>query len=308
MPSKHMQPWHGYNSTAKAKLQSRKLAAIYYRAGATTHDESYTRRGQRVIMCHDVVATSNGQVVAAWACEDRLCPLCAIRLSRRIAANARIVLTRALEGGRRAYLLTLTQRNCDAQTLPQRVTDMLDAWHKILHDMRGQRKYIAGYARTIEITIGRDGLYHPHMHAIMLLDAGAPIELMRARYWATLWQRYMATDAYQGDTLPICDIRPIRPNKRRHLSSQAAAAAEVAKYTAKSSKILMRPDAYDRILAIDAAIKGRRLRTYGGVWRAIRAEMRLEDTLIQPEPSPDALNNIPIEIWKWAGADYQRVE
>lgn len=308
MPTMHLQPWHGYNSTAKAKLQSRKLAAIYYRAGASTNDDSYTRRGQRVTMCHDVVATSNGHIVAAWACEDRLCPLCAIRLSRRIAANARIVLTRALEGGRRAYLLTLTQLNCDAQTLPQRVTDMLSAWHKILHDMRGQRKYIAGYARTLEITIGRDGMYHPHMHAIMLLEADAPLELTRARYWAQLWQRYMATSEYQGATLPICDIRPIRPNRRKHLSSPAAAAAEVAKYTAKASKILMRSDAYDRILAIDAAIRGRRLRTYGGVWRAIRAEMRLEDTLIQPEPSPDALANMPIEIWKWAGADYQRVE
>lgn len=307
MPSTHMQPWHGYNTTTAAKLQSRRLAAIYYRAGASTHDDSYTRRGQRVTMCHDVVATSHGQVVAAWACEDRLCPLCAIRLSRRVAANARIVLTRALEGGRRAYLLTLTQLNCDAQTLPQRVTDMLDAWHKILHDMRGQRKHIAGYARTLEITIGRDGLYHPHMHAILLLEADAPLELMRARYWATLWQRYMATGAYQGDTLPICDIRPIRPNKRKHLSSQAAAAAEVAKYTAKSSKILMRPDAYERILAIDAAIRGRRLRSYGGVWRAIRAQMRLEDALVQPEPSPESIADAPIEVWQWAGACYNRI-
>lgn len=203
-------------------------------------------------------------------------------------------------------MLTLTQRNCLADILPSRIDDMLAAWRAICHSLRGMRRYLHGYARTIEITVGRDGLYHPHIHAIMIMDRDTPKAMLRAGYWANLWADYMGTDAYQS-CKPICDIRPIRPNKRRNCTSAASAAAEVSKYTAKVGSILSRSDAYERILAIDAAIRGRKLRSYGGVWRKIRSELRLSDT----EPLEEAttlLSNAPLEIWHWSGAEYRRVD
>lgn len=303
-----VRPWYGYDSTVRAKAQAQRLSAIYYRAGAELHMSSYTRRGQRVAMCGDVVGVQHGRVVVQWGCDEKLCPLCAIRMSRRIAANARAVLERArIEADLRPYMLTLTQRNCGSAELPERIDNMLHAWRSILHDMKGAKRYVAGYARTVEITVSRDGRsYHPHIHAILLMTPDTPREMLRARYWAALWQQYMGTQRYQ-DVMPICDIRPIRPNPRRGLTSTAAAAAEVAKYTAKSSTILSRTHAYEHVMAIDSAISGRRLRSYGGVWRTIRAQMRLEDAMDAPDPDARYVASAPLEVWQWAGAEYRRI-
>lgn len=308
-PQLKSQPWYGYDTMVRAKAQAQKLSAIYYRAGAETHAASYTRRGQRVAMCGDTVGVQQGRVVVQWHCEDRLCPLCAAKSARRIAANARAVMERArAEADLKPYMLTLTQRNCSASELRERVADILRAWDAITHGLRSTRKHVQGYARTVEITVSRDGAtYHPHLHAIMLVTPDAPRELLRARYWALLWQRYMDTQRYQNDIVPICDIRPIRPNAKKGLTDAAAAAAEVAKYTAKSSDILTRTHAYEHVLAIDTAISGRRLRSYGGIWRQLRAQMRLEDATTAPDPDARYIASAPLEVWQWAGATYRRV-
>ena len=307
MPSQHPNPFAHYDTISAAKMQSRRLAAIYYRAGAERLQPSYTRRADRVQICSDVIAVQSGRIVQQWHCEDRLCPICAIRAARQLAANARTVLQIARSRcDCRPYMLTLTQRNCTADELPTRIDDMQRAIAAIMHDMREHRRAVLGYARTIEITIGRAGDYHPHVHAILLMDPNAPKHLLRARYWGNAWARYMGTERYQQCD-PICHMQPIRPNRRRGTSDIAAAAAEVAKYTAKSAGILRRADNYQRILDIDAAISGRKLRSYGGIWRAIRAELRLSDA---PSDPPNAvLADVPLEVWRWSGADcqYQRI-
>lgn len=298
-----VKPWYGYDTMIREKVQAQRLSAIYYRAGAEV-TQGYTRRGQRVAMCGDMLGVQAGRVVVQWHCDDRLCPLCAAKNARRVAANARVVLERAQhEAMLKPYLLTLTQRNCRENELADRVSDMLKSWDNITHGLRKNRRFLQGYARTIEITVNyHDGSYHPHLHSIMLLSPDAPREMLRARYWAALWAKYMDTKRYQ-DVIPVCDIRPIRPNKRKHLTSTSAAAAEVAKYTAKSGSILSHAGAYERILAIDQAISGRRLRSYGGVWRTIRAQMRLEDAISASEPDARYLADAPIEIWAWAGME-----
>lgn len=301
-------PWHGYNSMRRAKKQAKKLSAIYFRAGAELHNEAYTRRAVRVAQCCETVGVQAQHIVVRWLCDERLCPICAAAAARRVAASARCVIERAQrEHDARPYMLTLTQRNCAPAELEARITDMIAAWRSIVHDLRAQKRHVLGYARTIEITIGRDGSYHPHLHAILLMAPSTPQEMLRARYWALLWQRYMATQRYQGEIIPICHMQRIRPNPRRHFGGAAAAAAEVAKYTAKPSQVLERPDAYDRVLAIDSAIHGRQLRAYGGIWRQLRAEMRLDDSLHAPDPDAAYVAAAPLEVWRWAGADYVRI-
>jgi plasmid rolling circle replication initiator protein Rep len=306
-PSRHIKtvPWHGYLTTTRAKAQAQKLAAIYYRAGAEV-SPYYTRKAQRVAMCGDTVVVQDRNIVSQWNCEDRLCPICQIKSARRIAANARAVLDKVCaESNVQPYMLTLTQKNCSAEALKGRIDDMLAAWRAIIKNVRGLKKYLAGYARTIEITVARDGSYHPHVHGIMLLSYDAPLEMKRSRYWALLWQEYMHTQQYQESIIPICDMRRIRPNRRKNLTSDAAAAAEVAKYCAKSSQILSQPDNYNKILTIDAAISGRRLRSYGGIWKVMRARLKLEDNGV--EPPIQYIASAPTEIWQWAGAEYRRI-
>lgn len=302
-------PWYGYLTTTRAKAQAQKLSAIYYRAGAELNSEYYTRKGQRVTMCGDIIAVQEHKVISQWSCGDRMCPLCQIKSARKIAANARIVLDKACaENNVRPYLLTLTQKNCSAEELGTRIDDMLNAWRVIIKNIRGMKRYLAGYARTIEVTIGRDGSFHPHIHSIMLFANDVPKEMIRARYWGAMWQDYMKTQVYQGSVVPICDIRRIRPNVRKGLTSEAAAAAEVSKYVAKSSHILSQPNNYKNVLTVEAAIAGRRLRSYGGVWKVIRARLKLEDNN-QVEPPTQYIATASVDLWQWAGAtkSYQRV-
>lgn len=297
------EPWHGYSNMVRAKTQAQRLSAIYYRAGVEV-TPTYTRRGQRTAMCSNVVGVQNGKVVVQWRCEDRLCPICAVKSSRRVAANARMVIERAqCEAKLVPYMLTLTQKNCSREQLKERISDMIAAWDSISHSLRANRRYMQGYARTIEITVNyRDNTYHPHLHSILLLTPDAPREMLRAHYWGLLWQKYMDTRRYQGPVVPICDIRKIRPNVRRHITSTAAAAAEVSKYMTKSSMILSHSNAYEYILVIDEATRGRRLRAYGGVWRDIRRQLRLEDAVTATEPDAEYIANASIDIWQWAGA------
>lgn len=305
MTTKSFQPWQHYDTILRGKIQARKLSAIYYKAGAEVAP-GYTRRGQRVAMCHDTIGVQRGKIVICWHCEDRMCPICSARMSRRIAANARVVIERAqAEADVQCYFLTLTQKNCTDDELSSRIDDMLKSWYAIIHDLRSHKKYLAGYARTVEITVSRDNTYHPHVHALLLLDKSAPKEMMRARYWAHLWMKYMNTTLYQGDVVPICDIRKVKSNPRKRLSGEAAAAAEVAKYVTKSSSILSHAGAYEHILTIDKAISGRRLRSYGGLWRRIRADLRLEDSIAAVEPPNEYIADAPLELWQFAGTDKQ---
>lgn len=294
--------WHTQYTTIKAKSQSRELAAIYYRAAESC--ASYRRRADNVYQCCDTVAVSDdGALLAAYRCKDRLCPLCARMESRKAALNAKMVLDVALEAGRVVHMVTLTQRNCAASELPARVDEMLRAWDYLIHNLRTHRRFVLGYARSLEITVGKTGDYHPHIHALLILSADAPRELKRPRYWALRWHHYMQTHRYQ-DILPICDVRKIRPNPNKQRSTEAAAAAEVAKYITKIGRVLemASPDAH--ILAIDRATRGRRLRSYGGIWRTIRRNMRLSDDADIGTSSDSTLSSVPYSIWQWSGMEY----
>lgn len=294
--------WHTQYTTIKAKSQSRKLAAIYYRAAESC--ASYRRRADNVYQCCDTVAVSDdGALLAAYRCKDRLCPLCARMESRKAALNAKMVLDVALEAGRVVHMVTLTQRNCAASELSARVDEMLRAWDYLIHNLRTHRRFVLGYARSLEITVGKTGDYHPHIHALLILSADAPRELKRPRYWALRWHHYMQTHRYQ-DVLPICDVRKIRPNPNKKRSTEAAAAAEVAKYITKIGRVLemASPDAH--ILAIDRATRGRRLRSYGGIWRTIRRNMRLSDDADIGTSSDSTLSSVPYSIWQWSGMEY----
>ena len=298
--------WHTQYTTIKAKSQSRKLAAIYYRAAESC--ASYRRRADNVYQCCDTVAVSeeDGNLLAAYRCKDRLCPICARIDSSKAALNAKMVLDIALSvSGRMVYMLTLTQRNCSSENLPQRVTEMLAAWDYLIHNLRTHRRYVLGYARSLEITVGRNrnSDYHPHIHALLIVRDDVPRALIRPRYWAERWQYYMKTHKYQN-VMPICDIRRIRPNAKKGASAEAAAAAEVAKYITKIGKVLDMPSPDAHVIAIDKAVRGRRLRSYGGIWRTIRRDLRLSDDADISTSSDSTLSSVPYSIWQWSGMEY----
>ena len=154
-------------------------------------------------------------------CRHRLCPICQVRRSRKLAhqaiAAAQWLAAEGRLDGVRMGLVTLTQRNVPADLLPGMIDSMLAALTRMRHQ-RAVRRYMIGSARNIEITYNQQaGTYHPHVHLIVMLAPGAPDEMLTSAYWRDLWG-----DLMQLDYAPICDARELHDRDK--------AVCEVSKY------------------------------------------------------------------------------
>ena len=257
-----------------AKRQNEQLAASLRRLG--------DRRWAMVANCSSAIGIKycptcgRTHVDVSWCCRHRLCPLCALRRSRKIGRQAldafAALRARGALDGVRLHLVTLTQKNVPAVHLADEIDGLLAALKSIRH-ARDYRRHVIGSARNIEVTYNATArTYHPHVHMIVMLDSSAPAEMEEDKYWRGVWRRLMRLD-YD----PICDARRIQ--------DEEGAVCEVSKYCIKPSSIygLSLPDAdLDSVVAtLNTALAGRRLVSYTGVWRAVRAELK------QAEPDAD---------------------
>lgn len=207
----------------------------------------------------------------ANCCRHRLCPVCQVRRSRKLAhqaiAAAQWLTSEGRLDGVRMGLVTLTQRNVPADLLPGMIDSMLDALTRMRHQ-RAVRRYLVGSARNIEITYNQQaGTYHPHVHLIVMLGQGAPDEMLSSAYWRDLWG-----DLMQLDYAPICDARELHDRDK--------AVCEVSKYVCKALQILesLHEDLLPQVVAsLNAALTGRRLVAYTGIWAEARRVLKQRD-------------------------------
>lgn len=208
-------------------------------------------------------------VSGTWCCHHRLCPLCQVRRSRKLAANALEAFELMRSSGdldhSSIHLLTLTQKNVELGQLVAKVDDLLDAL-KRLRNVRDARNYIVGAARNIEVTYNfQRHTWHPHVHFIMIIRDGKP-EMTTGGYWRVLWRDLMRLD-YD----PIVDIRPIIDD---------GAIFEVSKYVAKSIELLHQLPDSDLVPVVgelNTALKDRALVAYMGSWRLARRELKMKN-------------------------------
>lgn len=274
------------DSLTRSKKQAGNLAYILYLQSIEKNSDGLLVTADRVAQCSSVwtgfKCPECGRLhgMMTYGCKHRLCPLCSVRKSRAVAAQAMQV----IESIQRKYadldyhLLTLTQRNVSAEQLPDEIDRLLNAWSS-LRFLRLVRRDLIGWARTIEITVGSDGTYHPHIHAILLLKKGSPLSTQAA--WRALWKESLHLQ-YE----PICDCRPL---------SDTAAVYEVSKYVTKVSKVLGNPNlgqCYDDVDAITTAVYGRRLRSYGGIWAKERKALRMVDVDTMDDGQLSAVGNM----------------
>lgn len=258
----------------RSKKQSLTLAYVLYLQGLEADNAQMMVRSTRVRDCstywQGFKCPQCGRLhgMTTYGCHHRLCPICSVRKSRATAAQAMQVINqvqRECIEQQTSYdysLLTLTQRNVPAEELNAEITRMLNAWSSLRY-LRQVRRELIGWARTIEITVGQNGTYHPHIHCILITKQGS--ELTTTNAWRRIWREAMSLD-YQ----PICDCRAI---------TEVNAVYEVSKYVTKLAKIFEQPlgYVYDDVKVIGDATYKRRLRSYGGRWAAIRREMKMVD-------------------------------
>ena len=255
--------------------------------------------GTRLIFAVD----KNGkhQLIEAYFCRMRLCPMCAWRRSLAIYAQMRKVL-QEMPQETTYTLLTLTCANVFFDDLKDTINEMMAAFRR-LHQRKDMKKAIKGFYRALEITYNNEkfitpemakwksiknrGLkagddnpfyntYHPHFHILLAHNKSyfTSRDYLSQDKITEMWK-----DALRINYDPIIDIRKV---KIKNGQPTEAAIAEVCKYPVKPKSYDLPDDieaAGHLIEKFDKALKGRRLIGLGGCFREIQKKITGEETI-----------------------------
>lgn len=237
-------------------------------------------------------------------CRERLCPMCQWRRSLKLAAQTeQCVAAINGQGKYRWLLLTLTIRNCQLDALSGTVTSLIRAWTTLTRSKRFGET-VEGWQRAVEVTINRTDLTaHPHVHALLCVRPSYFGKgYIPQADWCDMWAR-----AAGLDYTPVCHIETVRPTAGGTIGH---AAAEVSKYTAKSNDYILTDDidlSGAIISQIYAALHGRRLVSWGGLLKSVRAALMLDSpddgdlVVVDGELTDDATAAAACdEIYQWA--------
>jgi len=168
----------------------------------------------------------------AGFCRVRLCPVCQWRRSMKHKARLleRLPVIHSRCPKHRWLFLTLTVQNCPVDQLRQEIQQLTRGFT----NLRRHKNFPAlGWIRTIEVTRGKDGSAHPHLHVLLLVQPGYFGKgYIKTEDWVKLWRKAMRLD-YD----PVVDVRTVKPNARRGKNALESAIAEIAKYSTKPGQL-----------------------------------------------------------------------
>lgn len=236
-----------------------------------------TKRGWRLKLCSQELLISRcadcGHIMikGAQLCRDRLCPLCAWRLSIKRYAAMQTIMAALYEdyAGYGFSLVTLTVKTCAAEKLSETIEAMQKAWHDCLKQ-RWARRDLTGWAKSLECTYSAERQeIHPHYHIIVMHAPGDGTPDRLVTEWLERCKRVGLTavaDAQHVDRIV---------DNREAGDSLAGAICETYKYMVKSKDTLAMPL---HILATFAQqIAGFRLISFGGAIKKVAAALKLDD-------------------------------
>jgi plasmid rolling circle replication initiator protein Rep len=222
-------PWdrHGTSSL---------LIADLYRQSP---DKPHRRLGDRVEQCSPIlefgltINPETGEVgyrlYHAYFCRVRFCPKCQWRRGLRWHARMFEALPMIEEAfpRHRWLFLTLTVKNPELDQLKATIKAMRYGWKKMV----GYKEWPGvGAVRSVEVTKGKDGKPHPHMHALVLVPGGyfsAQGGYLRHERWVDMWRRAMKLP-YD----PVVNIKPVKARPEDE-NPMHGAIAELLKYSVK---------------------------------------------------------------------------
>jgi len=272
------------------------------KAGSLAVADSFERIGKeakagRMRECGDYLVFSidedgGKKLRIASFCQQRLCVMCSWMRSRKVFAQVSRVMDAVDEaGGYEALFLTLTLRNCEGDGLADALDIIFGAWNKIWCNKRLKRIY-AGWFRALEVTYSKkDGTYHPHVHAVLVVEKGyfKGKDYMCTRDWVALWRKALGLD-YD----PVCDVRKVKRDGSRKI------VAEVAKYTVKDTEYVVKDkEKMDSIVAVlSDALHGRRLYAFGGLMKEVAKRIDAESLDIASDVRED-ISEMLVERYRW---------
>jgi len=196
-------------------------------------------------------------------CRVRHCPVCQWRRSLMWKAKAYQLLPKVVQDypKYRWLFLTLTVKNCPVQELRKN----LDSINKSFVRLTKLKDFPAlGWIKSVEVTRGRDGNAHPHIHCLLLVSPGyfGPGYLSQER-WSELWQR-----SARLDYKPVTHVRAI---SKQH--DPTVIVPEILKYQVKESDLVASRDWF---LELTKQLHKTRAVAVGGVLRDYMADLERE--------------------------------
>jgi plasmid rolling circle replication initiator protein Rep len=216
------------------------------------------------------------KLIGANFCRDRMCPMCNWRRSLKLQGQIIKILHKAVERQNMKFMfLTLTVRNMSAGELKDAITNMLKAFN-ILMKYKAVDDNCIGYVRNLEITYNQErDDYHPHIHLLIAMKPGYydGKNYINKMGWVNLWQK-----AHRLDYEPSVYIKAVKTGEVDKPIWKAA--AEVGKYSVKDSDYIFENNQKlqdDVISNLSKALKGRRLISFGKLFRELHKELNLQD-------------------------------
>ena len=263
------------NKWAEKKRAALDLSARLVSSGLIKRGLNMAACAEQMIFrhCQDCGKIS---VHRASLCRDKLCPICSWRLARKRFAGMHDILSYIAKSDTVNkycfYLMTLTVPNVPVYLLSATLSYMSDAWNRLRGRVSMSDTYVAGWARSVEITYNVfSASFHPHFHILLVAKTGNP----------SFWFPKITNDwiqCYKGfGSCSILgqDIRPVYSRDIISSDDNTAALLETFKYTQKSSDLLQMPG--NALYEYATQIAGKRMISYGGIIKEVKQILAVKD-------------------------------
>ena len=266
------------NQWARKKEQTNLLAASHERISKI--DPDFENRSTRLLECgrwlefKRYIETGQKALNRANFCKYRLCPLCSWRRSLKTFGQTSQVMDEAEKQGYDFLFVTLTLKNCFKSELSRTLDHLYQSLERLNH-LKAIKNALHGQMEVFEITHNIDkesesyDTLNPHIHAIWAV---------RPSYFTS--RDYITKDnliEMWGESLkvpysPSVSIERVNTVKKGHIR-------EVSKYMVKPGDILQAdPDLTDSVVwTLDQALFNRRMVSYKGILKKIRASFHFDD-------------------------------
>lgn len=200
---------------------------------------------------------------ASKFCRVRTCPVCQWRRSLMWKAKAYQALPKVVKDfpKHRWLFLTLTVKNCPVEELRTTLTHINKSFVRLtkLKDWPAD-----GWIKSVEVTRGRDGNAHPHLHALLMVPASYfGVNYVSQVRWVEMWR-----SSARLDYNPQTHVKAIPKN---HNPTEIV--PEILKYQVKESDLVANRDWF---LELTKQLHKTRAVAVGGVLRSYMSELERE--------------------------------
>ena len=200
-------------------------------------------------------------------CRVRTCMVCSWRRSLMYKARAFKALPKVLADyptGRYLFV-TLTLKNCPVHELRNSIFHLNNSFRRL-----AKLKHFPaiGYLKTVEVTRGKHGDAHPHLHILMMVPPSYfGVNYVKKKEWCAWWKR-----AAKVDYTPIIDVQAIKSK-----DSPLGLLAEVVKYQTKPNDLIFS----DREWFLEYTRQVHRTNAFalGGVFKGYFKELDKKETI-----------------------------